>query len=172
MCIKMFAKCMQCELCGAKAKGPLKMVRIEGAELSVCGQCEKYGTEVQQPTRPAAAKRPGVPMTAPQSTRRRRDVFDMMVGEIVEDYGERIRQARVAKGWTTKELALAVKERELLIKRIEKGDLIPEDEVRVKLEKALDIRLIDVSEEEAAKRRTGPVVPTLGDVISLKRGKK
>lgn len=171
MCIKMFAKYMQCELCGAKSKGALKTVRIEGAELQVCGQCEKYGTEVQKPAGKSAPARPGVAPSMPPA-RRRRDVFDMMVGEIAEDYGERIRKARVEKGWTTKELALAVKERELLIKRIEKGDLTPEDEVRIKLEKALGIRLIDVSEEEAAKRRTGPVVPTLGDVISLKKGKK
>ncbi|MCU0631734.1 MAG: multiprotein bridging factor aMBF1, partial [Methanolinea sp.] len=100
---------------------------------------------------------------------RTRDVFDLIEGEIVEDYGERIRNARMEKGWTQKDLAMQLKEKELLIKKIEKRDLIPEDELRRKLEKALDIRLIDAPAEEEGKRGGGKVVPTLGDVISIKK---
>jgi len=170
MTINVFSN-MQCELCGATLKGTGKMVRIEGAELQVCIQCEKYGTEVQRPRKSTLTKGPARPIVMPAG-KRRRDVFDMIVGEIVEDYGDRIRKARLEKGWTTKELALELKERELLIKRIEKGDLIPEDEVREKLEKALGIKLLEGAAEEEAKRKQGPVVPTLGDVISIRKIQK
>jgi putative transcription factor len=95
-----------------------------------------------------------------------------MVGEIVDDFGIRIRNARMEKGWTQKDLAMEIKERELLIKKVEKGDLIPEDDLRLKLEKVLGIRLIDVTEEEDAKRKADTLVPTLGDVISIKKVQK
>ena len=159
----------KCEMCGATIQGPPKTVRVEGAELTVCAQCARYGTEVQRPSR--SEPRSGSPTRIAPSApvRRSRDVFDLIEGEIVDDYGERIRTARMEKGLSQKELALQLKEKELLIKKIEKGDLIPEDDLRRKLEKALAIRLIDTPEEDEGARRGGKVVPTLGDVISLKK---
>jgi len=172
MSIKMFATCMQCEMCGARIQGQPKTVRVEGAVLEVCAQCARYGTEipkVQSPTLRAGMP-PRATVTPPE--RRKKDVFDFIEGEIVEDYGERIRTARMERGWSQKDLAMQLKEKELLIKKIEKGDLIPEDDVRKKLEKALNIRLIDSSSPEEGGRAGGRVVPTLGDVISLKKVKK
>ncbi len=165
-----------CEMCGAPIQGPPRTVRIEGALLDVCGMCAKYGTEVQKPQK-APSARGGGPMAsrpaAPAApVRRRRDVLDQIEGEIVEDYGERIRNARMERGWSQKELALELKEKELLIKKLEKGDLIPEDSMRVKLERALDIRLIDIPADIEEKKKAGKVVPTLGDVISIKKVKK
>ncbi len=167
---------MQCELCGATVAGPGKKVRIEGAELQVCMACARYGTEVQQtrtgPKRYAptsSASRPGAP-----PIRHRRDLFDQLVGELVDDYGERIRAARTEKGMSTKDLALATKEKELLIKKIEKGELVPEDEVRTRIEKALGIRLLDVQEESIARERKEQqrLSTTLGDVLSFKKSPK
>jgi putative transcription factor len=92
-----------------------------------------------------------------------------MVGEVVDDFGERIKKARIEKNWTQKDLANEIKEREILIKKIEKGDLIPEDQVRVKLEKALGISLLDVSDDEITSRKGGKISTTLGDIIKIKR---
>lgn len=165
---------MQCELCGATVAGPGKKVRIEGADLQVCMACARYGTEVQQPRTGPRSYAPSSAAARPTPVRRRRDLFDQLVGELVEDYGERIRTARVGKGMTTKELALAIKERELLIKKIEKGELVPEDEVRAKIEKALGIRLLDVPEEAIARERKEQqrISTTLGDVLSFKKSPK
>jgi len=172
MNIKLFARLMQCELCGAPIVGPSKTIQIEGAELCVCVRCAKHGTEVQQPRRKGAPqKMPG--LAAPQAPRRRpRDVFDLMEGEIVDDYADRIRAAREGKEWSTLDLAQAIKERELLVKKIEKGDLIPEDDVRRKLEKALNIRLIDAAEDSTSTGGPGRVTMTVGDVISFKKSRK
>ena len=114
-------------MCGETIRGVPKLVRVEGAELQVCNRCEKYGTEVQQPKRtdirrPVAAPRAPARPAAPQ-IRRKKDLFDYMEGEIVEDYSERIRHARMEKGLSQKDLAMQMKERELLVKKIEKGEL-------------------------------------------------
>lgn len=164
---------MQCELCGADIKGYSKTVRIEGAELQVCMQCAKYGKEVQQPRRPVAkpSSEPGKRTPSPLP-RPRKDMFDRIQGDIIEGYHSTVRNARMAKGWTQKDLALAMKERELLVKKIEKGDLIPEESVRVKLEKILGISLIDAPPDDTKVKRRGQVATTLGDLISLKKSEK
>jgi putative transcription factor len=99
-------------------------------------------------------------------------MFDYMEGEIVDDYSERIRHAREAKGLSQKDLALQMKERELLIKKIEKGELIPEDAVRKKLEKALGIWLLESVAPDSEKKAKDVLAPTLGDVTVIKKVKK
>jgi putative transcription factor len=172
---------MQCEMCGETIRGTPKLVRVEGAELQVCTKCEKFGTEVQQVRRTdlvrpsATAPRPGGTSGAGGAVpaiRRKRDLFDYMEGEITEDYSQRIRHARMEKGLSTKDLAMRIKEREHLIKKIENGELIPEEIVRKKLEKILEIRLIDAPVTEAEKKVQGRITSTLGDLTIIKKVKK
>ncbi|NLZ30747.1 MAG: TIGR00270 family protein [Methanomicrobiales archaeon] len=170
MNIKLFARLMQCELCGALIQGSPKTIQIEGAELSVCVRCAKHGTEVQQSRQRSVQKKPGFAVT--QTRRRPRDVFDLMEGEIVEDYADRIRVAREERGWSTLDLAQEVKEREVLIKKIEKGDLIPEDDLRRKLERTLEIRLLDSAEDATPASGPGRMTMTVGDVIAFKKSRR
>jgi len=170
---------MHCEMCGETIRGTAKLVRVEGAELQVCTKCEKFGTEVQQVRRTdiarpsTAAPRPGkTPTTVVPADRRKRDLFDYMEGEIVEDYAARIRKARMDKGLSSKDLAMQIKEREHLIKKIENSELIPEEDVRKKLEKILEIRLIDAPVPDAEKKVQSKLTPTLGDLTIIKKVKK
>ncbi len=170
---------MQCEMCGETIRGAAKLVRVEGAELQVCTKCEKFGTEVQQVRRAdiarpsTAAPRPGkTPTTVVPVDRRKRDLFDYMEGEIVEDYAARIRKARMEKGLSAKDLAMQIKEREHLIKKIENSELIPEEAVRKKLEKVLEIRLIDAPVQESEKKVQSKLTPTLGDLTIIRKVKK
>lgn len=170
----MFAK-MQCEMCGAEAKGPLKRIKIEGTELSVCNACAKYGTEVQGTPRTSAAQASRTSAysgSAKPQVQRSRDLFDRMGSDLVEDYANRIRDARMKLGMTQKDLALAMMERELLVKKLEKGELIPEDEVRKKLEKTLNISLLDDSSSEPTDLHHARMTTTMGDVIQIKKAKK
>jgi len=167
-------------MCGETIRGMAKLVRVEGAELQVCSKCEKYGTAVQQPRRtdirrpsPAAGSAGKTAAPVPASSYRKRDMFDYMEGEIVEDYAARIRHAREEKGLSQKDLALQMMERELLVKKIEKGELVPEEAVRKKLEKVLGIRLLESGVAETEKRSKADVLaPTLGDVTIIKKAKK
>jgi len=169
---------MQCEMCGETIRGAPKLVRVEGAELQVCSKCEKYGTEVQQVrrtdlVRPTLSKAGSAraPAAAP-SAYRKRDMFDYIEGDIVDDYHERIKRARLEKGLSQKDLALQMKEKEHLIQKIENHDLIPEENVRKKLEKVLGIRLIDAPETEVEKKVPGSLAPTLGDLTIIRKARK
>jgi putative transcription factor len=120
-----------------------------------------------------AAPRPGkTAAVAVTADRRKRDLFDYMEGEIVEDYAARIRKARMEKGLSTKDLAMQIKEREHLIKKIENSELIPEEAVRKKLEKVLEIRLIDAPVQESEKKVQSKLTPTLGDLTIITKVKK
>jgi putative transcription factor len=172
---------MQCEMCGETIRGTPKLVRVEGAELQVCSKCEKYGTEVQQvrrtdlksPARGGAEKPASAAARAPAQIWHKRDMFDFMGGEVVEDYADRIKHARMEKGLSQKDLAMQMKEKEHLIKKIENAELMPEDDVRKKLEKVLEIRLLDApAEAEAEKKVPGNLAPTLGDLTIIRKVKK
>jgi len=170
---------MQCEMCGESIRGVPKLIRVEGAELQVCSRCGKFGTEVQQVRRTDVRPPAGRPS---QSTRaqaattmpaqRKRDMFDYMEGEIVEDYADRVKKARMEKGLSLKDLALQLMVRELLIKKIENGELIPEEEVRKKLEKVLGIKLVDVVSADAEKKTQAKITQTLGDLTIIEKSKK
>jgi putative transcription factor len=165
---------MQCELCGGEIHGAPRTVHIEGAELRVCVPCSKYGTEVQKPRASTGSptqppRKMGGPPAPQPAQRRRRDLFDRMEGDLAEDYADRIRRARVAKGWTEKQLALEIMQKELLIKKVERGDLVPEEELRKKLEEVLGISLIESAESEVKSSKGKGVTTTLGDIISIKK---
>ncbi|HTY53239.1 MAG TPA: TIGR00270 family protein, partial [Methanomicrobiales archaeon] len=68
-----------------------------------------------------------------------------------------------------KQLALEIMERELLIKKVEKGDLVPEEELRKKLEKVLGISLLESAEDEVKTAKGKGMTTTLGDIISIKK---
>ena len=112
-----------------------------------------------------------MPAAAP-SAYRKRDMFDFIEGDIVDDYHERIKRARLEKGLSQKDLALQMKEKEHLIQKIENHDLIPEENVRRKLEKVLGIRLIDAPETEVEKKVPGSLAPTLGDLTIIRKARK
>lgn len=171
---------MQCEMCGEAIRGAPKLVRVEGAELSVCSKCEKFGTEVQQvrrtdirvPQKGPGGRQAPSPSGGAAQVRHKRDMFDFMEGEIVDDYAVRIRHAREEKGLSQKDLAMQMKEKEHLIRKIENSELIPEDDVRKKLEKALGIRLLDSMVSEDEKKVQNRLTPTLGDLTIIKKAKK
>jgi putative transcription factor len=77
------------------------------------------------------------------------------------------------KGLSQKDLAMQMKEKEHLIKKIENAELIPEENVRKKLEKVLEIMLLDApAEADAAKKVPGSLTPTLGDLTIIRKVKK
>jgi putative transcription factor len=61
--------------------------------------------------------------------------------EVVQDYDDRIRQAREAAGLSQEELANQLNEKASLIRKLEQGATLPSDDVQRKIEGALDIDL-------------------------------
>ena len=75
-------------------------------------------------------------------------------------------------GLSQKDLALAMMEKELLIKKIEKGELIPEENVRKKIEKELGIQLLEDASSDSQDFHQSRMTTTMGDVIKIKKVKR
>ena len=166
-----------CELCGAPLSKKAKLVQIAGAKpMRVCEKCAKLGTVVQDPrARTSTGTRYTVPPAAPRSApavrqqQRKRDMFDYIEGDVVEDYAKRIAQARQEKGYTQNDLAFILKMQEIDIRKFERGERAPTEEERKKLEKELGISLLDIENPDEKSQAGGVAATTLGDVIQLKR---
>jgi putative transcription factor len=178
---------VQCEMCGAETGSP-KTVKIEGAELDVCDDCADFGTEVQtQDTSASSTKYSTSSSSSGQSSTSsssqgsggtsggggggggRRDMFDEM-DEVAQDYDARIRDARESEGMTQEELANQLNEKASLIRKLERGDVLPSDEVQRKLERALGISLSAGGSGDDSEWSGGSSTgeTTLGDVVKRK----
>lgn len=148
---------MDCEMCGKKVPH-LEKVRIEGAVLNVCDTCARLGTPAESirsrfssasTSRPQEAikipqKKIVVPPSRPSSKRRRRDSIENL--EVVPEYAELIREARSKLSMTQDELAAKLLEKKNVISSIERGDLLPEIKVARKIERLLNIKLLESEE--------------------------
>jgi putative transcription factor len=95
-------------------------------------------------------------------------MFDDM-DEIATDYDERIREARESRGLSQEELADQLNEKASLIRKLERGDTLPTDEVQRKLERALDISLVEGQSADDPDWETDDAgTMTLGDVVKRK----
>jgi len=67
--------------------------------------------------------------------------------ELIEDFGERVKRARLRLGLTQEDLAKQLNEKLTIIKKIETGEYKPPIELARKLERFLKIRLLVPAEE-------------------------
>jgi len=172
----------QCEMCGSQQPS-LTTVKVEGAELQLC---KEFGTEVRTESSSSTSTKystsnssggssgsdgstgSGAGGSGGGSSRRRRDMFDDM-DEIVADYDQRIREARESRGLSQEDLAKELNEKASLIRKLERGDMLPSDDVRSKLEKELGISLIEGEEADDTEwSGDSSTTTTLGDVVKRK----
>lgn len=123
----------------------------DGSALEVCKGCARFGKpedkwspvpkKMVPPERAFAVKRP-----------KPRDHFKDLV-ELIPEFGRRIREAREQQGFSVEELAARIKEKAALLKKIEREEISPEDEIRAKLERELKIKLTDQGERDARQVR-------------------
>ena len=91
--------------------------------------------------------------------------------ELAADYDQRIRDAREARGQSQQELANTLNEKTSLIRKLERGDVLPSDSVQKKLERELDISLTEGSggdDDESEWSSGSSTTTTLGDVVKRK----
>jgi putative transcription factor len=160
---------MQCEICGVEIIGSARKVVVEGTELDVCGRCSQYGKAPQGWTPVSRKVAPVEAIPKPGTRKTKRRSFDDMDDEIVSDYSKIIREAREAKGWTLEELGLNIKEKASLIRKIERSEIKPEDNLRKKLERSLEIKLTERVSHDIMEHGTGFQGTTLGDIVKIKR---
>ncbi len=162
----------QCEMCGA-TESSLTTTKVEGAELELCASCSDFGTEVETQTTSSTSTKYSTSSSGSDdssgssgsSSSRRHDMFDEME-TLAADYDQRIRQAREQAGLSQEELADRLNEKRSVIRKLERGDVLPSDDVQTKLESALDISLSEsggADDEEWSSDSSGSM--TLGDVV-------
>lgn len=131
-------------MCG-KEVPVTKPMLVEGTKLSLCQNCAKFGDDYK-----STASSPGAPVSKTvieerlQKRERRmqtKDVYSSTTLELIDDYGTVIREAREAKGMDQEEFAKSILEKKGILAKIEANDLVPDDKLIAKLEKALNIRL-------------------------------
>ncbi|WP_297983782.1 multiprotein bridging factor aMBF1 [uncultured Methanobrevibacter sp.] len=169
---------MNCEICGSEIKGRPLRTKIDGSVLEVCPECAKFGrvqkdtpherrfiSKAQKNKQQNKAK-PRQNTPKPQRNRR-----DDPVDEIVEDYNLVVRKAREAKGWTREELGAKLYEKVSVINRIESGKMEPDLKLAKKLEKTLNITLIEkIDDFDLESYKSSSFEPnTLGSIVKIKR---
>jgi putative transcription factor len=157
----------QCEICGAEISGLPQRIVIDRSTLDVCKSCARFGKPEDKWT-PVPRKMVPVERAFIVKRPQPRDHFKDLV-ELVPEFGRKIRNAREALGMSPEQLGVRIKEKATLLKKIEREDISPEDEVRKKLEKELNIKLTDQASESRVKAGSAGRGLTLGDIASIKR---
>lgn len=158
---------MQCEICGAEIPGSPCRIVIDSSALDVCKSCARFG-KPEDKWSPVTRKTAPVERAFTVRKPKPRDHFKDLV-EIVPDYGQKIREARERLGMSPEDLGAKIKEKAALIKKIEREEISPEDRIRAKLEKELNIKLTDQVSETRVKSGSGARGLTLGDIANIKR---
>lgn len=160
---------MQCEICGADIKGPSSKINIDGSELTVCPRCSQYGKNVEKRAPTPRKISPVAPAAQRRSTRPTGKRFETIGSDLVDDYDHVIREAREKKQLSHEELASRIKEKAALIKKLERGEIVPEEDVRKKLERELNIKLTERSGEDDWSGERLNKGTTLGDIVTIKK---
>ncbi len=164
---------MICELCGADVPR-LKNVAIDATILSVCADCSRFGDEVSTPALRQSTMPPIIAQRLETRQRRMtpRDVFTQAGElELAEDFPQRIRQAREARGWKQADLGAKINERVSVIAKLESGAISPGDALVRKLERELGIKLKERVEPVAVKKQATGSGVTLGDLIKMRENR-
>ena len=91
--------------------------------------------------------------------------------ELAQDYDELIRSAREDRGLSQSDLANELNEKASLIRKLERGETLPSDSVKSKLERFLDIELSaggGGGADEWSSDDDDAGTTTLGDVVQRK----
>ena len=153
---------MLCEMCSVK-QASVK-ADIEGAKLSVCEGCARYGKVLGRISSPApAGKRPAAAAAPAKTT----ETVQLIRG----DYARIIKSARERLGLKQEDFAKRLMEKESLLHKVESGHMKPDLTLARKLERALKISLVEQVELESSpgheekNRKSGL---TIGDLIKVK----
>lgn len=147
-----------CSICGKS--GELRGALVEGSVVRVCNSCSRYGNVIE--VRPQKIERKVVKLKVEEENEM-----------IIPNYFEKIKKARERLNITQEELASMINEKVSVISALETGRLVPTLGLAKKLERVLDIKLIDyykldhVSSKIDLKNES----LTVADIVKLNKSK-
>ncbi len=140
---------MQCEMCGKQVQRTHRVL-IDGAVLNLCPSCSRFGKilDVKEETKSIkyVTRTPithHVNKTVRETRRHWVKKENVESLEIEPDYPSIIKEAREKLGWTHEELANKLQEKKNLIGKIERGELMPSIKLARKIEKLLNVKLLE-----------------------------
>lgn len=140
---------MQCEMCG-KTVQKTERVMVDGVVLQVCDSCSKFGKKIEVRKveqvvryRAPAQHSTGYNVVKKQTRPPKNQDREIENLEIVPEYPELIRSARDRLSWTQEELAAKLLEKKNVIAKLERGEFMPSLKLARKIEKLLDIKLVE-----------------------------
>lgn len=156
---------MNCDMCGKETR--LFRTIVEGAELNVCESCGGYGKVMGK----AKTKEERVQEDREMMELLRRKslpkVRDIETGEvIVENYSSIIRKKRETMGLTQEEFSRKLNEKESLVHGLENGHHHPSIELARKIERMLNVKLVETVKDDVKVERVGGGAMTIGDLLS------
>ncbi len=136
---------------------------IEGTEMQVCRDCSRFGKvlgEIKfEQRKDKKQQRPNPPPDRAE-----------IIQAINEDYPKMVKEGREKLNLTQKEFAQKINEKESLIHKIETGNFEPNLALARKLEKILNIKLVEQKELESSwSNEQKKDSFTIGDFIKIKK---
>ena len=147
----------ECTLCGKKVEKVFK-IEVEGSVIEVCKSCGKYGNIIEE-IKPRVEK-VFVEKQKPQELEEPEKILK-------PNYGQLIIQARKKIRLERKEFAMKINEKESVIRRVETQQMTPNEKLRKKIERFLEISLTEVYEEKRIESRVRKGTLTLGDIVEV-----
>ena len=162
---------MNCDICGKTIVGPAFKVKVEGAKMVVCRNCQALGKPYQedrivsrpQPSFARPIRQPWVHATRPTELPKELEELD-----IAENFSDLVRRRRMKLGWSQEDLARKLKEKLSVIQKIETGKVTPNTQLCRQLQHELKIKLLVPRTETPPPKTTTPVEVTLGDIVKIK----
>ncbi|MEM3841264.1 MAG: multiprotein bridging factor aMBF1 [Candidatus Micrarchaeaceae archaeon] len=149
----------ECELCGSQMSSPY-VVLVEGVELRVCAKCARGKKVVSHAQQQSTSSGKPQRQSKPHQAAKEEDM------DIIEGYGEVIKAAREAMNIPIKVLGEMINEKDTLLLRIEEQKTIPNIRLAKKLERALNIKLLEQPEAESPQGQTGGKRNfSIGDIV-------
>ena len=162
---------MECEICGKPVpeNNPIR-AKIEGSVMIVCKECSKLGKIQKAPPKPKYVQQKSGKKTS-KAPQRNYSRSEEPSEELIEDYEQVVRRAREGQNWSREELGQKIGERVSVITRIETGKMTPDTKLTKKLEKALNIKLLEKVEKVDLNQfvSSSSGARTLGNVMKVKR---
>jgi len=131
----------RCEICGSIMHGRGQAVEIDGAVMSVCNSCERFGRPIKTLANPV----PGSAISESLKSKEIKVAESEL--EVRQDYYSLIRKAREKMSLSQEELGRRINEKPSVIRNLEVGRLKPELVLARKLEHFLKIQLIMPADE-------------------------
>lgn len=159
---------MNCDICGREIVGLPFKVKVEGAKILACRNCQRLGKPYLEEPAPQQP-RPGIiRMPLPHVRRASELPREIQELDIDENFAAIIRKRRMKLEMTQEHLANRVKQKLSVIQKIENGKIAPDTQLCRVLQHELKIKLLVPRKETPTPKTTPLGEVTLGDIVKIK----